>query len=47
MSIRIEHDLIGEKEISKDSYYGIQTARAQENFEASGIKLSNFATFIT
>mgnify|MGYP000099470177 FL=1 len=47
MSTRIEHDLIGEKEIPKEAYYGIQTARAKENFEASGIKLSNFTTFIT
>jgi aspartate ammonia-lyase len=46
MSTRTEHDLIGDKEIPKEAYYGIQTDRAQENFDASGIKLSNFTTFI-
>ena len=44
--MRIESDLIGEKEIPNEAYYGIQTARAKENFDASGIKLSNFTTFI-
>jgi aspartate ammonia-lyase len=47
MLTRIEHDLIGDKEIPIDAYYGIQTARAKENFDASGITLSNFTTFIT
>lgn len=47
MSTRIEHDLIGDKEIPSNAYYGIQTARAKENFDASGIKLSNFTTFIS
>ena len=46
MSTRIEHDLIGEKEISNDCYYGIQTARAVENFHITGVKLSSFKTFI-
>ena len=44
--MRIEHDLIGDKEIPKEAYYGIQTARAKENFDVSGITLSNFTTFI-
>jgi aspartate ammonia-lyase len=30
--MRIEHDLIGEKEISDDAYYGIHTIRSFENF---------------
>lgn len=47
MSVRIEHDLIGNKDIPKEAYYGIQTARAKENFDASGVSLSNFTTFIT
>ena len=29
---RTEHDLLGEKEIPADAYYGVQTARALENF---------------
>lgn len=46
MSFRIEHDLIGDKEISNDCYYGVQTARAQENFHITGINLSKFPVFI-
>ncbi len=46
MSTRVEYDLIGEKEISNDYYYGVQTARAVENFDITGVKLSNFSTFI-
>ncbi len=47
MSTRIEHDLIGDKEISNECYYGVQTARAAENFHITGVTLSNFPTFIT
>lgn len=35
---RIERDSLGEKEIPLDAYYGVQTARAIENFPISGIK---------
>ncbi len=45
--MRIEHDLIGNKEIPKDVYYGVQTARAQENFHITGVTLSQFSTFIS
>lgn len=33
---RIERDLLGEKEVPKDAYYGIQTMRARENFPITG-----------
>ncbi|HEV8487193.1 MAG TPA: aspartate ammonia-lyase [Blastocatellia bacterium] len=33
---RIERDSLGEKELPADVYYGIQTARALENFQISG-----------
>ncbi len=46
MSNRIEHDLIGDKEISNSCYYGVQTARAVENFHITGVKLASFPTFI-
>lgn len=36
---RIERDMLGEKEIPKDAYYGIQTQRAAENFRVTGIKV--------
>lgn len=34
-SVRVEKDSIGEKEIAADSYYGINSIRAQENFDLS------------
>lgn len=37
---RIEHDLLGEKEIPADCYYGIQTQRALDNFVISGVSIS-------
>jgi len=38
MKTRTEVDSLGEKKVPKDSYYGIQTLRAMENFPVSGIK---------
>src|SRR5208337_4274209 len=43
---RKEHDLIGEKEIPADCYYGIQTSRAIENFNISRVKLFLFPELI-
>jgi aspartate ammonia-lyase len=37
---RTEHDFLGEKQISNSLYYGVQTARALENFNITGIPLS-------
>lgn len=37
-SFRLEKDSLGEKYISKDSYYGIQTQRALENFPISNLR---------
>ncbi|UCZ52091.1 aspartate ammonia-lyase [Bacillus shivajii] len=34
--VRIEKDLMGEKEIPASAYYGIQTVRAKENFPITG-----------
>ncbi len=36
---RLEKDFLGEKEIDRDVYYGIQTLRAVENFPITGYKL--------
>ena len=33
---RIEHDLLGERQVPADAYYGVHTLRAQENFQISG-----------
>jgi len=38
MSHRIERDPLGEKPVPEDAYYGIQTARALENFPISGMR---------
>jgi len=34
---RVEHDPLGEHTVPSDAYYGIQTARAVENFPISGL----------
>jgi aspartate ammonia-lyase len=38
MQTRIEKDSLGERRIPADAYYGIQTARALENFPISGLR---------
>jgi len=43
---RLEHDFIGEREISNDVYYGVQTLRALENFNITGIPISKEPLFI-
>jgi aspartate ammonia-lyase len=44
--VRIEKDLLGEKAIPADAYYGVQTARALENFQISGVLINHYAGFI-
>nr|WP_269746302.1 aspartate ammonia-lyase [Desulfogranum japonicum] len=43
---RLEHDSLGQREISDHVYYGVQTQRAMENFAISGIFVSNFEHLI-
>ncbi len=43
---RSEHDLLGDREVPAEVYYGIQTMRAMENFNISGIKLNFYPIFI-
>jgi aspartate ammonia-lyase len=43
---RTEHDLLGAKEVPAEAYYGVQTARALENFRISGIPMSRYPEFI-
>jgi aspartate ammonia-lyase len=43
---RLEHDLLGEREIPAERYYGIQTLRAVENFEMTGIPISHYPGLI-
>jgi len=43
---RMEKDLLGEKEVPGDAYYGVQTARALENFQLSGVPINHYPEFI-
>lgn len=43
---RKEHDLLGERNVPFEFYYGIQTLRALENFNISGITLSFFPDLV-
>ena len=43
---RSEHDLLGDKEVSAEVLYGIQTLRALENFNISGVNLSFYPSLI-
>jgi aspartate ammonia-lyase len=43
---RIEHDLLGDYAVPADAYYGVQTARALENFKISGVELRLYPNFI-
>ena len=43
---RIEHDLLGDLAVPADAYYGVQTARALENFQISGVPISPYPNFI-
>jgi aspartate ammonia-lyase len=47
VGVRREHDLLGERELPNDIYYGVQTLRGLENFPLSGIPLRNFDHFVT
>ena len=43
---RVEKDLLGEKSIPADAYYGVQTARALENFPLSGVLINHYPGFV-
>ncbi|HEX2329755.1 MAG TPA: aspartate ammonia-lyase [Candidatus Angelobacter sp.] len=43
---RTEKDLLGEKQVPANAYYGVQTARALENFQLSGVPINRYPEFI-
>src|SRR6188508_2744102 len=43
---RTEKDLLGEKQIPFDAYYGVQTMRALENFQVSGVKTNFYPDYV-
>ncbi|MBO9573506.1 MAG: aspartate ammonia-lyase, partial [Chitinophagaceae bacterium] len=43
---RTEKDLLGEKQIDTSAYYGVQTARALENFQVSGVPTKFYPDYV-
>lgn len=43
---RMEHDLLGDREVPNEVYYGIQTLRGMENFNISGVTISFYPLLI-
>ena len=43
---RREHDLLGERDVPAEFYYGLQTLRATENFPISGVAISHFPDLV-
>jgi aspartate ammonia-lyase len=43
---RIEKDLLGEKYVPNDAYYGVQTLRALENFKISGTTTKDYPDLV-
>src|SRR5215213_5430373 len=44
--IRTEHDLLGDRAVPSDAYYGIHTLRALENFAISGTPISIYPDLV-
>ena len=44
---RTEHDLLGDKKVPAAAYYGVQTARALENFNLSGVPIRQYPDLVT
>ncbi len=45
-STRIEHDLLGERDVPAPAYYGVHTLRAVENFPISGTPISAYPDLV-
>jgi aspartate ammonia-lyase len=43
---RTEKDLLGEKQVPAEAYYGVQTARALENFQISPVLMNTYPEFV-
>lgn len=43
---RIEKDLLGERNVPADAYYGVQTLRGMENFQISGVAINHYPGFV-
>ncbi len=45
-SVRVEHDLIGDRQVPADAYYGVHTLRALENFPITGTAISIYPDLV-
>src|SRR3954465_6565909 len=45
--VRVEHDLLGDRAVPDDAYYGIHTLRALENFPITGTGISIYPDLVT
>jgi len=43
---RSEHDLLGDRQVPAEAYFGVQTLRACENFNITGVTLRSFPSLI-
>ncbi len=43
---RVEHDLLGQRDVPSDALYGVQTLRALENFPITGVPLREFPELV-
>src|SRR5712692_9510967 len=45
--VRIEHDLLGDRAVPADAYYGIHTLREQANFPITGTAITIYPELVT
>ena len=46
-STRVEHDMIGDRQVPAGAYYGVHTLRALENFPITGTEISIYPELVT
>lgn len=45
-AVRTEHDLLGDRDVPADAYYGVHTVRALENFPISGVPIARHTDLV-
>ncbi|MBP7581649.1 MAG: aspartate ammonia-lyase, partial [Vogesella sp.] len=46
MTTRLEHDLLGDREVPAHAYWGVHTLRAIENFPITGQTIASYGDLI-
>ena len=46
VTTRREHDLLGDRDVPSDAYWGVHTLRAVENFPITGVPVGHFPNFV-